>query len=92
MNKQFEYRGYNFNIRVDLNTKIERRPNGRRWHTITINCIDDQDYNKTAEVEDAFLEVFIGNIEYTAKEFIDNKEDGKKKNLDEQRLIKLGFE
>lgn len=31
MNKQFEYRGFNFNIKVELNTKVEKRIDGERW-------------------------------------------------------------
>ena len=40
MNKQFEYRGFNFNIKVELNTKVEKCIGGERWHTVTTNCMD----------------------------------------------------
>ena len=50
MNNQFEYRGFNFNIKVELNTKVEKRINGERWHTITTNCMDADNYYKKEEV------------------------------------------
>ena len=89
MNKEFEYRGYKFNIGVELNTRVERRMDGERWHTVTTNCMDFDTYYKKEEVKDRFLEVCVQDAERLAKQYIDEKEDGKKP--DDERLSALGF-
>ena len=90
MNKQFDYKGYKFNIKVELNTRVERGINGERWHTVTTNCIDFDNYYKKEEVKDKFLEFCVQDTERLAKQYIDEKEDGKKSSDD--RLSSLGFE
>lgn len=89
MNKEFDYRGYKFNIKVELNTRVERRMDGERWHTVTTNCMDFDNYYKKEEVKDRFLEVCVQDAERLAKQYIDEKEDGKKS--DDERLSALGF-
>jgi len=89
MNKEFGYRGYKFNIGVELNTRVERRMDGDRWHTVTTNCMDFDNYYKKEEVKDQFLEVCVQDAERLAKQYIDEKEDGKKP--DDERLSALGF-
>lgn len=89
MNKKFEYRGYKFNIGVEFNTRVERRMGGERWHTVTINCMDSDNYYKKEEVKDRFLEVCVQDAERLAKQHIDEKEDGKKPC--DERLSALGF-
>jgi len=89
MNKEFDYRGYKFNIKVELNTRAERRMDGERWHTVTVNCMDFDNYYKKEEVKDRFLELCVQDAERLAKQYIDEKEDGKKP--DDERLSALGF-
>ena len=89
MNKQFEYRGFNFNIKVELNTKVEKRINGERWHTITTNCMDVDNYYKEEEVSDKFLVVCVQDCERLAKKYVDEKLDGKPS--PDARLSELGF-
>lgn len=89
MNKQFEHRGFNFNIKVELNTKVEKRINGERWHTVTTNCIDVDNYYKKDEVSDNFLVVYVQDCERLAKKYVDEKLDGKPS--PDARLSELGF-
>lgn len=90
MNKQFEHKGHNFNIKVELNTKVEKRLDGDRWHTVTINCMDYSNYYvKLGAVADAVLEATIINLENDAKEYIDNKFSDAPSA--DERLTKLGF-
>lgn len=88
MNKQFEYRGFNFNIKVDLNTKLERRIDGEIWHTVIINCMEI-DYYKEYEVNDNFLVVCVKDYERLAKKYVDKKLDGRPS--PDARLSALGF-
>lgn len=88
MNKQFEYRGYKFNIKIELNTRVEKRINGDRYHTVTTNCLGYDNYYKKEEVNDKLLEVFIHGCEAEAQKYVDRKLDG---NEIENRLSKLGF-
>ena len=89
VNKQFEYRGFKFNIKLELNTRIEKRIDGDRWHTVTCNCIDVDNYYKKEEVLDKFLEMQIYDSERYAKEYVDKKLDGEKPV--DKRLSDLGF-
>ena len=89
MNKQFEYRGFNFNIKVELNTKVEKRIDGERWHTVTINRMDVDNYRKKEEVNDKSLVVYVQDCERLAKKYVDEKLDGKPS--PDARLSELGF-
>jgi hypothetical protein len=89
MNKQFEYRDFNFNIKVELNTKVEKRIDGERWHTVTTNCMDGGNYYKKEEVNDKFLVPYILACERLAEKCIDEKIDGK--SSPDARLSELGF-
>jgi len=89
MDKEFKYRGYRFNINVALNTRVEKRLGGERWHTVTVNCMDFFNYYKKEDVKDQFLELCVQDAERLAKRYIDEKEDGEKSADD--RLSALGF-
>ena len=89
MNKQFKYRGFNFNIKVELNTKVEKRIDGERWHTVTINCTDVDNYYKKEEVNDNLLVMYVQDCERLAKKYVDEKLDGKPS--PDARLSELGF-
>jgi hypothetical protein len=36
VSKTFTYQEYEFKIEVEFNTKAERHPNGKRWHTVNV--------------------------------------------------------
>jgi len=89
MNKQFSYRGYNFNLCVQLDTTVERCLNGKHFHTIICNDMGVTNYYHKKEVEDQSLVLQVSFEEELAKKFVDEREDGKAP-LD-QRLADLGF-
>jgi len=89
MNKEFEYRGYKFNIKVELNTRVERRMNGDKWHTVITNCMDFDNYYKKEEVKDKFLIMCVEDAERLAKKYVDEKIDGRP--TPDDRLSALGF-
>lgn len=90
MNKEFEYRGYKFNINVKLNSRNGKRVNGKRWHEITTNSMNFDPYcKKEEEVRDEFLELRVSAIEVEVQEHIDNRID--KTNNTDKRLSDLGF-
>jgi len=89
MNKQFEHRGYNFNIKVELNTRVERGMNGDRYHTITVNCMDKDNYYVKEEVNDKHLTLYIHSAIIVAQKYVDEKIDGV--STADKRLTELGF-
>lgn len=89
MIKECEYRGYKFDIEVRLNTRVEKKIDGERWHTVITTIMDIANYCEKEEVKDEFLELFVFEAEKSAKKCIDEKEDGKKPI--HQRLSALGF-
>jgi hypothetical protein len=72
MDKEFTYEGFTFNIRVNLNIKIERRINGKRWHRITINDMGPGNYYEIKDIEDSQLEETINMMESDAKLYVDS--------------------
>ena len=90
LNKEFVYKGYTFNIKLELNTTVERSPNGKKYHTVTINCMDGDNYYKKFEVEDSNLESKILLHEEFAKIYVDGKLKDISKEVD-SRFLQLGF-
>ncbi len=88
-NKIFEYKGYQFNIKVILNTKIDKHPNGQRWHTVTINDTGPSNYyQRDEDVLDADITTAIANVIKHAQDFVDKKNQLTET---ETTLINLGF-
>ena len=93
MNKEFEYRGHEFNIKVELNVQMERKP---KCHIVTVNSTSGTDYHKEYQTQDNSLiglEAYIDFAEAAIKKFIDCKSDGPADVTDsfEERLKRLGF-
>ena len=91
MDKRFEYRGINFNIKIELRVKAERTPNGKVWHNLMINNTENwgnYGYKKDL-VEDKNLHSAIDEMISNAKDWVD-----KRNPIDPivEKLIKLGFE
>jgi catalase (peroxidase I) len=87
-NKEFKYKNYNFNIKIELFSEVERRPDGKAWHTITINDMGPSNFYQKKQVLDEDLEKEIYALEQKAKDYVDNKIE--KRDID-LRLEKLGF-
>ena len=90
MNKEHEYRGYKFNIKVELNQRVEKHPDGKREHKITMNDMGPSNYYKIAMCESCRLESTIKFMIKEADEWIDKVIDGKKSE-EELLLESMGF-
>jgi hypothetical protein len=85
MNKEFEYRGMKFNIKVELNTPLSGS------HKITLNHLGVANYYETDIVPYRILSATIKNMTSFAKVWADNRIDCGKS--DEVLLLEsLGFE
>ena len=92
MNKQFTHGGYSFNIKVELNSIVEKRIDGERLHTVTCNCTDAWNYYDKRKVNNQTLIETIKDMEIKAKHEVDlrNNLHNNKSELENQ-LIQLGF-
>jgi len=81
MKKILRVSGKTFTIEVKLNAKVDGRLDGKRWHTITVTCAEDEHYRSISYVEDKYLIDDIKSIEENLN--ID-------KDID-TRLIDLGY-
>ena len=92
LNKQHKYRGYTFNIGVELHTKAERHMDGKVWHTITVNDMGLGSYYKKYEVEgDVSLKINLRmDVPYNIERYVDELIDGKKGI--EKDLADMGYE
>ena len=72
MNKQFEYKGYRFNIKVSFNVKAERHIGGKRWHRLSVSGMGARNWSfEKPEVLDEDLVGAINDIQKRAEEYID---------------------
>lgn len=78
MNKQHEYLGYTFNIKVELNHRIEKRINGKREHLITLNCLGSSNYYQTHFAETHNLTEIIELMVEDAEKWVDKQRNGDK--------------
>lgn len=89
MNKEFEYRGYKFNIKVELETRVTKEINGDKYHTVLINDMGPGNYYKKEEVRDSLLEKALYSLEKRAEDYVNKIIDGRPSH--DERLTKLGF-
>jgi C4-type Zn-finger protein len=87
-NKEFKYKDYNFNIKIELFSSMERRLNGQVLHTLTINDMGASNFYIKKEILDENLEKEIFELENKAKLYVDNKSQTREIDL---RLEMLGF-
>jgi len=91
MNKQFEYKGMKFNIKVELDQIVERGINGKRIHMITVNDLGPGSYYQNYRTETHNMATTITRAEEEAKKYIDNRIELSK--TEEQKILEsLGFE
>lgn len=89
MNKTFNYKGYEFNMSVQFNTRAERNLDGKRWHTLITNCTGYDNYYSKKEVLDEDLVMVVLEEERLAKKYVDDKV--KAHTILDERLADLGF-
>ena len=90
MSKEFEYKGYKFNTSVELNARVERRMDGKKFHKIITNDMGMGSFYISSEVEDDELKEAVSHHENEAKMYVDKRE---KKNLTplQELLSSCGF-
>ncbi len=89
-NKQFEHKSYRFNTSIELNTRAERRPGGKVWHTIITNCLSGNNYYQKEEIETFQIEEYVEKHKQTAIDYVD-KLTYKPQSFEEILLSNLGF-
>lgn len=88
-NKEFQYKNYIFNIKIELDVKIEKKPDGKRWHRITINDMGFGNFYKSYEfLSDSNIAEEVGKATSLAEEYVDRHN---KMSKTEEELIGLGF-
>lgn len=90
MNKIHEYRGFKFNIKVELNYKVEKKINGVKYHKITLNDMGPSNYYKSYLCETDILLSYISDMINSAEEWVDNLIDGPKP-FEQKILESIGF-
>ena len=91
LNKEFEYKSYKFNTSVELNTKIEKKINGKIWHTIITNCMGSNNYYQKDEIETYQIEEYVQKHKKLVIEYIDKLTYKPQQSFEEQLLSDLGF-
>jgi len=90
MNREFHYRSYKFNVKVELNTKIEKRMGGDSFSRITLNDMGGTSYYEVKEVNNQILTESIQKMENDARHFVDIREKKEFSPL-QASLLELGF-
>jgi hypothetical protein len=89
-NKQFEHQGYKFNIKVELDYQVERRPNGKREHLVVVNEMGPTNYYEKFLVETKNLPGELNSATNRAIQWVDRLLNNQKTD-DEKLLESLGF-
>jgi hypothetical protein len=88
-NKVVQYEDYKINIKIELFTKIEKRPDGNSWHTLTVNDMGFGSYYKHYDVLSTHdLEAEVNLAIETFKESVKHVKDVPQVY---QTLLDLGF-
>ena len=88
-NKIIEKDNYKFNVKIELDTRLERGLEGKRFSTVILNEMGLTNFYKKWEVRNTELIDFIDNtIPFEITYFLNEK----KQNPLEKELIKMGFE
>jgi len=90
MTKEFEYRGYTFNIKVELNYEIDRHLGGISRHRIVLNDMGPSNYYETKYCVSMDLSYSINDMTGAAKRWVDKQLDNSRTE-EEELLISLGF-
>ena len=90
-NLPIEYKNHRFNVKVELNWKVKRTPNGRRFHRITVNDTGPRNYHQVnEEVMTSTLENSILMMIFDVKRWVD-EQDESFLSQEQQILMKLNF-
>lgn len=93
MSQVWKHQGYEFNIRVRFETKVEKRIGGKRFHTIILNHLGAANYQEQDdEAEDSNLRERLKQIKAKAIAWIDKRHDTKPLTEIQVELLNEGFE
>lgn len=71
-NKEFQYGGHRFNIKVELDHLVERHMHGKREHLVVVNDMGPHNYYKKSLCETRDLVEKISVMEKEAKEWVNS--------------------
>lgn len=94
-NKVFECKGHKFNIKCELNTRVEKIANGKAWHTLTLSILEEgNNWQQKLEVEHTQLPSVLADLERIAQQYADTKTNAPTffNQANEALLTNLGFE
>ncbi len=87
LNKVFEYKGWKFNMKIELEVGLEL--NGKKANLIVINCMEYSNFYEKSYFSEDHTIAGTGIMTDKAKKFVD---DSIKNNYTiEQKLSNLGF-
>lgn len=89
MNKNFNYKSYEFNIEVELNSRVDKI-NGESFSKIRLSHLGGANFYKNIEVNNKDLLFKINELEQEAKDWVDNIKKVVYTDLESQ-LINQGF-
>lgn len=73
--KNFTYKGFTALMTVQLNTLVDRTPNGKRIHTLNVSCEKGSEsknnYTQSRQVEDSELSKAIYQEEQNFQKWVD---------------------
>lgn len=93
MNKQYCYRGYEFNITVMLNTCVDKGINGKPLHSILISCLSVDNYVSQKEVDADSLKEEIELQFGIIRQYVDKKLSTESEEYKAIEILRnLGFE
>ncbi len=91
MNKEFEYRGFKFNMKVEDKTIVEKNQ-VCEMYTITTNCIGYDNYYSKVNHNGSLTAYDIKEQERRAQEYVDKKlKCTDNKTVFNRNLSELGF-
>jgi hypothetical protein len=88
MSKVFEYCDHKFYISVVLNAVVEKKPDGERWHEITVNAMGPSNFYTRHKVLDCDIEKYIALCEQKCIDYVDTLNPQSKT---ERYLLSVGF-
>lgn len=89
-NKEYEYKGYKFNIFIQFNPKTIGKFNGKSWHKLIVTDIKDSNYYYSSEIKDTGLTYSLTKALYNICKYVNDKENVMI-TFNELLLANLGF-
>lgn len=88
MSKVFAYKNYKFNVKVELDFRVEKKINGNRFHRVTMSDMGSSNWFQEKEVLTKELSETISHFQIQAEMFVDDRD---KRSEEEKFLASIGF-